>query len=114
MATLPGTVALPWPTATPVTAPTAAPTAASTTAPTADTTADLTADPSRTASAALRPLPAQVAELERRAMAAALQATGGNRMAAARLLKISRAAFYDKLARYPELVANPPADACAD
>ena len=47
-------------------------------------------------------------------MAAALQATGGNRMAAARLLKISRAAFYDKLARYPELVANPPVDASAD
>ena len=69
------------------------------------------ADPGPTASAALRPLPEQVAELERRAMAAALQATGGNRMAAARLLKISRAAFYDKLARYPELVANPPVDA---
>ena len=58
----------------------------------------------------LRPLPEQVAELERRAMAAALQATGGNRMAAARLLKISRAAFYDKLARYPELAAAAPAD----
>ena len=122
MATLPGTVALPWPTAAPVTAPTAAPTAdptadptaAPTTAPTADTTADLTADPSRTASAALRPLPEQVAELERRAMAAALQATGGNRMAAARLLKISRAAFYDKLARYPELVAKAPVNASAD
>jgi len=52
-----------------------------------------------------RPLPEQVAELERSAMAAALLATGGNRMAAARLLKISRAAFYDKLARYPELTA---------
>ena len=102
MATLPGTVALPWPTATPITAPTAAP------------ASDPTADPGRTASAALRPLPEQVAELERRAMAAALQATGGNRMAAARLLKISRAAFYDKLARYPELVANPPVDASAD
>ena len=69
----------------------------------------LTATPS-----VLRPLPEQVAELERRAMAAALQATGGNRMAAARLLKISRAAFYDKLARYPELGAgrsgDPPQD----
>ena len=60
------------------------------------------------------PLPAQVAVLERSAMAAALQVTGGNRMAAARLLKISRAAFYDQLARYPELVANPPVDASAD
>jgi transcriptional regulator with PAS, ATPase and Fis domain len=50
-----------------------------------------------------RPLPEQVAELERSAIAAALQATAGNRLAAARLLKISRAAFYDKLQRYPEL-----------
>jgi transcriptional regulator with PAS, ATPase and Fis domain len=54
-----------------------------------------------------RPLPEQVAELERAAIAAALRATAGNRMAAARLLKISRAAFYDKLARWPELA--PPA-----
>jgi transcriptional regulator with PAS, ATPase and Fis domain len=51
-----------------------------------------------------RPLPEQVAEVERAAIAAALRATSGNRMAAARLLKISRAAFYDKLARWPELV----------
>jgi len=50
-----------------------------------------------------RPLPEQVAELERAAIADALRATGGNRMAAARLLKISRASFYDRLARYPEL-----------
>ncbi|HSW04694.1 sigma-54 interaction domain-containing protein [Aquabacterium sp.] len=50
-----------------------------------------------------RPLPEQVAELERAAMAAALRATAGNRLAAARMLRISRAAFYDKLARYPEL-----------
>jgi transcriptional regulator with PAS, ATPase and Fis domain len=56
--------------------------------------------------AALRPLPEQVAELERRAIAAALETTRGNRLAAARLLKISRAAFYDKLARYPELAAG--------
>jgi transcriptional regulator with PAS, ATPase and Fis domain len=53
-----------------------------------------------------RPLPEQVAELERRAIAAALQTTGGNRVAAARLLKISRASFYDRLARYPELGAG--------
>jgi transcriptional regulator with PAS, ATPase and Fis domain len=50
-----------------------------------------------------RPLPEQVAELERVAMAAALRSTAGNRVAAARLLKISRASFYDKLQRYPEL-----------
>ena len=60
------------------------------------------------------PLPAQVAELERRAMAAARQVNGGNRVAAARLLTISRAAFYDQLARYPDLVANPLLDASAD
>jgi len=57
--------------------------------------------PSEVEAAALRPLPEQVAELERNAIRAALQATRGNRMAAARLLKISRAAFYEKLARYP-------------
>jgi transcriptional regulator with PAS, ATPase and Fis domain len=51
----------------------------------------------------LRPLPEQIADLERAAIAAALRTTGGNRLAAARLLKISRAALYEKLARYPEL-----------
>jgi DNA-binding NtrC family response regulator len=50
-----------------------------------------------------RPLPEQVAELERAAIGAALRATAGNKLAAARMLRISRAAFYDKLARYPEL-----------
>ncbi len=50
-----------------------------------------------------RPLPEQVADVERTAMADALRATAGNRMAAARMLKMSRAAFYDKLLRYPEL-----------
>jgi transcriptional regulator with PAS, ATPase and Fis domain len=59
------------------------------------------------AAAALRPLPEQVAELERSAIAAALRATAGNKVAAARLLKVSRAAFYDKLARYPDLVSTP-------
>ena len=44
-----------------------------------------------------RPLPEQIAELERRAIAAALARTGGNRAAAARLLGISRASLYDKL-----------------
>jgi len=56
-----------------------------------------------TPAALLRPLAEQAAELERAAMAAALDACAGNRMAAARLLKMSRAAFYDKLARYAEL-----------
>ena len=51
----------------------------------------------------VKPLPQQVADVERNAIAAALKATGGNRVAAAKLLKMSRAALYDRLARYPEL-----------
>jgi transcriptional regulator with PAS, ATPase and Fis domain len=51
----------------------------------------------------ITPLPEAIAALERNAIRAALAATGGNRMAAARLLKISRAALYDKLALYPEI-----------
>jgi DNA-binding NtrC family response regulator len=47
---------------------------------------------------ALRPLPEQIAELEHRAIAQALEHTGGNRTAAARLLGISRASLYDRLA----------------
>jgi len=47
--------------------------------------------------AALRPLAEQVGELERRAIAAALGATGGNKLAAARLLGISRAKLYERL-----------------
>ncbi len=53
--------------------------------------------------ALLRPLPEQVDELERVAIRAALAACGGNRVAAARLLRMSRAALYDRLARHPEL-----------
>jgi transcriptional regulator with PAS, ATPase and Fis domain len=45
----------------------------------------------------LRPLPQQVAELERRAIAAAMAATGGNKLAATRLLGISRATLYERL-----------------
>jgi transcriptional regulator with PAS, ATPase and Fis domain len=52
-----------------------------------------------------QPLPAQVLALEHAAMASALAATGGNRVAAARALGISRAAFYAKLARWPELAS---------
>ena len=51
----------------------------------------------------LQPLPDQVAALERAAIAAALKATGGNRVATAKMLRMSRAALYDRLARYPEL-----------
>jgi transcriptional regulator with PAS, ATPase and Fis domain len=46
---------------------------------------------------ALRPLAEQVAEVERRAIQAALEATGGNKVAAARLLGISRAKLYERL-----------------
>jgi len=45
----------------------------------------------------LRPLAEQVAELERRAIAAMLEATGGNKQATARKLKISRATLYERL-----------------
>ncbi|HET8743995.1 MAG TPA: sigma 54-interacting transcriptional regulator [Ramlibacter sp.] len=49
------------------------------------------------ASEALRPLAEQVAEVERRAIEAALQATGGNKVAAAKMLGISRAKLYERL-----------------
>ncbi len=45
----------------------------------------------------LRPLAEQVAALERRAIAAAMAATGGNKLAAARRLGISRATLYARL-----------------
>jgi len=45
----------------------------------------------------LRPLAEQIAELEQRAIAAAMAATGGNKLAASRLLGISRATLYDRM-----------------
>ena len=45
----------------------------------------------------------QVAEVEKRAIATALRACRGNRVAAARQLGMSRAALYDRLARWPDL-----------
>ena len=45
----------------------------------------------------LRPLAEQVAELERHAIAAAMKATSGNKLATARLLGISRATLYGRL-----------------
>jgi transcriptional regulator with PAS, ATPase and Fis domain len=44
------------------------------------------------------PLPVAIARLERRAIQAALVATGGNKLAAARRLGIARATLYEKLA----------------
>jgi transcriptional regulator with PAS, ATPase and Fis domain len=48
--------------------------------------------------AAIKPLPQAIAELEGRAIREALAATGGNKLAASRLLGISRATLYEKLA----------------
>ncbi len=45
----------------------------------------------------IKPLPQAVAELEARAIREALAATGGNKLAASRLLGISRATLYEKL-----------------
>jgi len=58
---------------------------------------------------AMPTLAEQVAAVERQAIAAALQATAGNKLAAARLLQMSRAALYERLARWPELVQGSPA-----
>ncbi|WP_423459794.1 sigma-54 interaction domain-containing protein [Ottowia sp. VDI28] len=49
------------------------------------------------AGALLRPLAEQVTELEQRAIAAAMKTTGGNKLATARLLGISRAKLYERL-----------------
>ena len=54
-------------------------------------------DEAARAAALLRPLDQQIAELEQRAIAAALAATGGNKLATSRLLGISRATLYDRL-----------------
>jgi DNA-binding NtrC family response regulator len=47
--------------------------------------------------ATLRPLAEQVADVEREAIQAAMAATGGNKVAAAKLLGISRAKLYERL-----------------
>ena len=47
--------------------------------------------------ALLRPLSQQVAEVERRAIAAAMAATQGNKLATSRMLGISRATLYERL-----------------
>jgi DNA-binding NtrC family response regulator len=45
----------------------------------------------------LVPLPQAIAELEARSIRQALAATGGNKLAAARLLGIARATLYERL-----------------
>ncbi len=59
---------------------------------------------SAAAQAPILPLPQAVAELEARAIRQALATTGGNKLAASRLLGISRATLYEKLA----LIGNLP------
>lgn len=59
----------------------------------------------------LPPMPTlsqRVTSLEREAIRDALLATGGNRVAAARRLRISRATLYERLAKYPELAETMP------
>jgi DNA-binding NtrC family response regulator len=48
----------------------------------------------------VRPLAQAIAELERASIRAALEASGGKKTAAARLLGISRSSFYQKVAEY--------------
>jgi transcriptional regulator with PAS, ATPase and Fis domain len=52
-----------------------------------------------------RPLPQLIAELERSSIRSALEATGGNKVSAARMLGISRATLYEKLAEIKRLSA---------
>jgi len=61
----------------------------------------------RAPAASLRPLAQQVAELEQQAIAQALAATGGNKLAAAKLLGISRAKLYERLEVVTEVRALP-------
>jgi DNA-binding NtrC family response regulator len=48
----------------------------------------------------IRPLGQAVSELERKMIRAALEQSGGNKASTARLLGISRATLYQKLAEY--------------
>src|SRR5688572_5702723 len=53
----------------------------------------------------LRPLPQLIAEIERNSIESALAATGGNKASAAKLLGISRATLYERLAALKRLPA---------
>ncbi len=54
---------------------------------------------------AFRPLPQLIAELESSSIRSALEATGGNKVSAAKLLGISRATLYERLAALKRLSA---------
>ena len=62
--------------------------------------------PTAPALASIRPLAEAVCELESRAILQALAATGGNKLAAARLLGIARATLYEKLPLAERLAAE--------
>jgi len=57
-------------------------------------------------SAQWRPLPQLIAELERSTIQSALAATGGNKVSAAKMLGISRATLYEKLAVTKHMSGN--------
>ena len=65
------------------------------------------------AAAPPKPLPQAVAELEARSIHDALAATAGNKLAASKLLGISRATLYEKLVHYPQPPRDPSAAATA-
>jgi DNA-binding NtrC family response regulator len=54
----------------------------------------------------LRPQPQLIAEIERNSIESALVATGGNKASAAKLLGISRATLYERLAALKRLTAD--------
>ncbi|RIK95967.1 MAG: sigma-54-dependent Fis family transcriptional regulator [Burkholderiales bacterium] len=75
-------------------------------APNGETATGEAAETALADSAVASTLPQRVADLERRAIREALQATGGNRLRAARRLGIARATLYQKLAQFPELAVD--------
>jgi DNA-binding NtrC family response regulator len=73
--------------------------------PTVANAAPVAAAPVAATAAAVKPLAQRLAEVEREAIQAALEASGGNKASAARALGISRATLYQKIVEY-QLVSN--------